>query len=143
VIDTVKNKNVSINNRPVRLSFCEMLESVVEQTDAKFMVNTIMKTVDRQAIEFCRIITEVLVMNPAPDREMKINEEMIPLSVVQEVYRQLDFDNLELAMERFNAADRVINKKAYIRAILYNTYFETESHYAHLVKAVTGKREGA
>ena len=139
----MKKENACSNEQPVRLSFCEMLETVIEQTDAKFMVNTIMKTVDRQAIEFCRIITEVLVMNPEPDREMKINEEMIPLSVVQEVYRQLDFDNLELAMERFNAADRVINKKAYIRAILYNTYFETESHYTHLVRAVAGNREGA
>ena len=113
----------------VRLSFFEVLAEVKRWVEYE--------CIDRRdqeaALELCRIITEVMILNP--DHEMQIGNDMIPVGIVQEIYTGLRAEHIELVIANFGEQTALIkNKKAYLRAALYNSAFEIDAHYTNLVK---------
>jgi len=114
-------------NPSVRLSFQAVLEDVKRQIQYdRFAYDC------GQTEGICKIIAEVLKLNP--EGEMKIEEERIPVSMVQEVFRELQFEHVQFTLEKYRSITKLIrNKKAYIRTALYNSYFELEAHYTNLV----------
>lgn len=83
--------------------------------------------------ELCYIIAEVYIIDP--ESKIKVSDEYLDAYLVQEIFRELDFNHLELVLDNFNEkTDLVKNKRAYLRTALYNSVFEIESHYTNLVK---------
>ena len=114
-------------NPSVRPSFQAVLEDVKRQVAYD-------RFEDRcgQIEGICKIIAEVLKLNP--EGEMKMEEERIPVSMVQEVFRELQFEHVEFVLTKYESVTKLIrNKKAYIRTALYNSFFELEAHYTNLV----------
>lgn len=114
-------------NPSVRPSFQAVLEDVKRQV-----------AYDRfedkcgQIEGICKIIAEVLKLNP--EGEMKMGEEHIPVSMVQEIFREIQFEHVKFVLAKYESVTKLIhNKKAYIRTALYNSYFELEAHYTNLV----------
>lgn len=82
--------------------------------------------------ELCYIIAEVYVIDP--DSKIKISDELLDAYLVQEVFGELTFEHLQLVRDNFmEMTDIVRNKRAYLRAALYNSVFEKEAHYTNLV----------
>ncbi len=117
-----------INNKPnpissVRLSFWDCLQAVKEQIGYE-EIGT-----DPMYQEICKI----KMLNPAG--EMKIDGEMKPVALVQEIFAQLTFDHVEMVAENFGRVrGRIMSTKAYMRTALYNSMFELEAHYTNLVQ---------
>lgn len=114
-------------SRPVRPSLFQTLNEVKKQVnfesfDADPLIN-----------ELCLIIAEVLVR--PPESVMRIRGSEIEAAVVQEVYRMLTYEHLDLVRDNFKEQKRIIHKKtAYLQTALYNAVFEYEHHYTNLVK---------
>lgn len=127
---TQQNTSFSLSERmSVRLSFKDALTDVMRCVE----YDCIRKIDQPSALELCKIITEVMLLNP--DHEMQIGNDMIPVGVVQEIYLSLTAENIELVIENFRQRTELIkNKKAYLRASLYNTAFEIDAHYTNLVR---------
>lgn len=114
-------------NLSVRLSFQAVLEDVKRQVEYDRFEDGC-----GQVEGICKIIAEVLKLNP--EGEMKIEEERVPVSMVQEVFRELQFEHVQFTLKKYKSVTKLIrNKKAYIRTALYNSYFELEAHYTNLV----------
>ena len=114
-------------NPSVRLSFQAVLEDVKRQVEYDRFEDDC-----EQAEGICKIIAEVLKLNP--EGEIKVGEERIPVSMMQEVFRELQFEHVEFALAKYGKVTSLIcNKKAYIRTALYNSYFELEVHYVNQV----------
>lgn len=85
-----------------------------------------------EARELCMIMAEVWMMNPAD--KLRISGEMLDVYLVQEVLREVSCEHVRLVLSNFhNVTYLVQNKKAYLRAALYNSVFEMEAHYANRV----------
>ena len=131
-------KNSFETVRPVRQSFMQIFESVVEYTEAKNITLHRSGNADPQAIELCKIITEVLMFDP--DEKIIIAKERMQASTVQDVFRQLRSEHLELVLFSFsNGIHYIANKRAYLRTALYNAFFEHEFYYSNLVKSDMAK----
>lgn len=106
--------------------FISTLQRVKEQINIKYFVREYEKDEVRQIIEFCNIIADVLTL--PPDSLITLNGEQRQVSAVQEVYEQLDERHLEIVLENFNRVPyKIKHPKTYIRAALYNSFFEIES----------------
>lgn len=83
--------------------------------------------------ELCYIIAEVYIIDP--DSKIKIADEILDAYLVQEIFRELKLQHLELVESNFGDQTELIkNKRAYLRTALYNSVFEFEAHYKNLVK---------
>ena len=83
--------------------------------------------------ELCYIIAEVYIIDP--DSKIKIADEILDAYLVQEIFRELTLQHLELVENNFGDQTELIkNKRAYLRTALYNSVFEFEAHYKNLVK---------
>lgn len=106
-------------------SFWSVLQSVKEQVRCLSFERG---SEQNQVEELCRIIAEVYCLNP--EREISIEGASLPVSLVQEVYNELDERHIYLVMENFAKITHKINyKKTYLRTALYNSVFELEHHY--------------
>jgi hypothetical protein len=84
--------------------------------------------------EICMNIAEMYVKKP--DSITRINSEEIEAGIVQEIYRRLNSEHIELVIENYKKQSGIIrNKKAYLRTSLYNVVFELEAHFTNLVRA--------
>lgn len=114
-------------SRPVRPSLFQTLKEVKAQVNFKSF------DADPLINELCLIIAEVLVR--PPESTMRIRGSEIEAAVVQEVYKMLTYEHLDLVRDNFKEQTRIIRKKtAYLQTALYNSVFEYEHHYTNLVK---------
>lgn len=106
--------------------FISTLQRVKEQINLKYFLREYEKDEIRQIVEFCNIITDVLTL--PPETVITINGEQRYASTVQEVYEQLDERHLETVLENINSVTyKIKHPKTYIRAALYNSFFEIEN----------------
>jgi hypothetical protein len=111
---------------PMPFSVFNMLEKVMLQVDYHCFAETRFNYIDPLYKELCLIIAEVLISDPAS--AVKINGVFTNLSIVQEVYSQINNDHLRLVFNNFNnVSTHVFSKKAYLRTALYNSVFELEA----------------
>lgn len=86
-----------------------------------------------EARELCMIMAEVWMMNPSD--KIRIQGEIMDAYMVQEVFRELTCEHVKLVLANFHGITYLVqNKKAYLRAALYNSVFEIEAHYANRVR---------
>lgn len=63
---------------------------------------------------------------------VRIGKEDKPLGVVKSVFIKLNHQDIEHAISQFKGVtERIINKKSYIRTLLYNCKLEGEAHYTN------------
>lgn len=90
-----------------------------------------------QILEICMIIAEIYMRNP--NGSVRIGGELLDNSIVQQVYKKLAAEHIELVIDNFSRTTTVIhNKKQYIRTALYQSVFELEAHYANLYASRQG-----
>ncbi len=134
-----KNNNCDVESlsRPVmsRPSLFETLDKVKAQVEYREFQKQLPNGkvyVDPLVDEICLIIAEVLVR--PPESVMRIRGSEIEAAIVQEVYKRLTHEHIELVADNFKRQTRVIHKKsAYLQTSLYNAVFEFHSHYTNLV----------
>lgn len=84
-----------------------------------------------QILEICMIIAEIYMRNP--NGSVRIGKELLDNSIVQQVFKKLTADHVDMVMDNLSRITTVIhNKKQYIRTALYQSVFELEAHYANL-----------
>lgn len=135
-----KNNNYcdEVMSRPVmsRPSLFKTLEVVQAQVDYEGFARTLgnMKNfIDPIYRELCLIIAEVLVK--PPESIMRIRGAETEAAIVQEVYRELRHEHIELVADNFKKQTNLIHKKTpYLQTTLYNVLFEFDAHYTNLVK---------
>ncbi len=120
----IPNPSCPVSSRP---SFREAIAEAEKQIE--------LHAIDRyheSAKEICFIIAEVYLMNP--NAQIKISGELLDGYLVQQVFRELTCEHVRLVLDNFhNVTYLVMNKKAYLRAALYNSVFEFNAHYTNLV----------
>lgn len=115
---------------PVRLSFADTLNRVLQQVEYDCFADTRFRYIDPLYKELCLIIAEVFVMNP--NSVIKVNGAETQANLVQEIYSRLRHDHIRLVFSNFHEVScRVFNKRAYLRTALYNAVFELESFFAN------------
>lgn len=127
---TQKNEKISSHEevRPVRPSFREAFRRAAAQVELDCCSPS-----ERDLLrELCYIIAEVYILDP--DSHVKISDESLDAYLVQEIFGELTLEHLRLVRDNFTEQTEPIkNKRAYLRAALYNSVFEIESHYTNLV----------
>ena len=117
---------------PVRPSISDMLNRVMHQVEYHCFADFRTGYVDPLYKELSLIISEVFVMNM--EAVIKVNGSVLPIPLVQEVFSQLRNDHIRLVFANFHeVTNRIYNKKAYLRAALYNAVFELESHFINAI----------
>lgn len=125
------NRQNFISSRPVpSLSFDETVEEVTKQLETETLEE---RGYSRPQIsEICMIIAEIYLRNPKGS--VRIGGELLDTSIVQQVFRKLTADHVNLVLDNFSRTTALIrNKKQYLRAALYNSVFEMDSHFVNLV----------
>ena len=118
----------TLSFRPVRLSFREAFSRAAQQAELECAESSNMDFMR----ELCYIIAEVYILDP--DSKIKISDEILDAYLVQEIFRELTHRHLRLVADNFKEQTRLIkNKRAYLRAALYNSVFEFEAHYTNVV----------
>lgn len=112
---------------PSRPSFREAFRRAAQQIELECCDVT-----EKDAIrELCYIIAEAYAIEPAS--KIRISGETLDAYLVQEVFRELTLEHLRLVRSNFEQRTCLIkNKRAYLRAALYNSVFELEAHYTNL-----------
>ena len=114
-----------------RLSFCEILEAVIGSTEAECIEHCEHEKISPLALSLCKIITEILMLNP--DSNITISGEVLPITLIQDIYREIRAEHLQLVIENLrNIKHEIKNKRAYMRTALYNAVFEIEIHDENL-----------
>ena len=84
------------------------------------------------AHEICAIIAEVYMM--APDKPIRISGEWLDGFIVQEVFREVTMEHAQTVIDEFDrVTEDIVNKKAYLRTMLYNSVFTFNAHYTNRV----------
>lgn len=113
------SREQSVLSRP---SFRE----AVSRAEAQIEINAIEPHLRAQARELCFIIAEVYLMKS--DAQIKISGEELDGYLVQQIFSEITADHIMLVIQNFNRNTNLIkNKKAYLRASLYNSVFELEA----------------
>lgn len=132
----ITDKSYSIHTHTcpsVRPSFQAVLEDVKRQVDYDCFGEMHSGYTDGRIEEICKIIAEVQMLNP--EGETEIAGEHLPVYMVQEVFRGLRFEHVELVSANYARITSLVHrKKAYIRTALYNSFFELGAHYTNQVK---------
>jgi hypothetical protein len=114
----------------VSLSFYGLLDCVKSKIEFDFFTARDMPL----AHEICMAITEVLKLNPT--HEIKIDGEILPVEMVQEIYRKVTHDHIQLVIDNFKKyTTELHSKKAFFRTAVYNSVFELESSNINHVNA--------
>ena len=115
-------------SQPHNQSIFKTLEQVMLQVEYHCFADLRFNRIDPLYKELCLIIAEVFVLDQ--DSLIKINGSNTSVLLVRDVYSQIRNDHVRLVFSNFNnVAQRIINKKAYLRTALYNAVFEIESHH--------------
>ncbi len=130
--DKTQEKNTSsledCLSRPVRPSFREAFRRAAKQVS---LYECAAATERSRLRELCYIIAEVYIIDPGS--KVRILDEILDAYLVQEIFGELTLDHLRLVHANFREqTDLIKNKRAYLRAALYNSVFEIEAHYANL-----------
>lgn len=129
---TVRGKSV-----PSRPSFGEIWESVRAQVEFDCFEPADMAEAD----SLCRVIAEVLLLGG--DGFVKIAGDELPLSAVWDIFSALSHEHLEMVIDNLRKNTSPIkSKKAYLRACLYNSFFELEEHYRNFGRVFASGRSG-
>ena len=89
--------------------------------------------------ELILIISEVYALDPHD--KVRIAGETLPVTLVQEVYRELTKEHVELVADNFDTLTREIKfKKSYLRTALYNSVFELESYWINKINSEKGNQ---
>lgn len=120
-------------SRPSRLSFREAFRIAAKQTE--------MECCGGEANEFrelCYIIAEVYLFD---DQAMlRMGDEEIAGYVVKEVFGELRHEHLQMVLMSFRRVpERIQNKRAYLRRMLYNVVFEYEARITNDLAVVRNK----
>lgn len=76
--------------------------------------------------ELCAIMAEVYMMSP--DRQIRISGEMLEVYIVQQVFGELTQEHVRQVVSDFSRlCYEITNKKAYLRAMLYNSVFSLQA----------------
>lgn len=131
-IRVVKNKSSQVKSRPSLFETLDAVKAQVEyQAFAEKLPNGNMR-IDPLIEEICLVIAEVLVK--PPESIMRIRGSEIESAIVQEVYRKLTFEHIELVFHNFRQQTHIVHhKSAYFQTALYNVVFELNAHYTNLV----------
>ena len=126
-------------NRSLRPSFREAISRAERQVGYREMKRRSEKLehiMNMEIVhELCAIMAEVYMMSP--DRQIRISGEWLEVELVQSVFKELTDEHVIQVMTDFNRlCYDITNKKAYLRAMLYNSAFslqasvrnETNSH---------------
>lgn len=112
---------------PVRLSFREAIAKAEEQIELEAI-----DSFRSEARELCMIMAEVWMMDPRG--AIKISGEVLETYLVQQVLQEVTCEHVKLVLQKFHGINYLVqNKKAYLRAALYNSVFELGAHYSNLV----------
>lgn len=123
------NNTNSISSSSRVLSFDETVGEVTRQLEVECLESRGYSK--PQLLEICMIIAEIYMRNP--NGSVRIGKELIDNSIVQQVYRKLTAEHVDMVMDNLSRITTVIhNKKQYIRTALYQSVFELEAHYANL-----------
>lgn len=124
-----KNKNISLEEATdLGLSvspsvFGRMLETVRQQADWEFVRKTAGKRFGPIVDAAIKVMAEVYMLGD--DYTLEIAGESVPAGMVKEIYRALTADHVIYAVNCFmRASSLIVSKKRYMRACLYNAYFE-------------------
>lgn len=80
---------------------------------------------ERLYFQLCKIITEI--MRKPQTAKLKINKEILSASQVQEILRQIGYEELRYVADRYSNIDYPVKYiKAYLTSALYNSVFESE-----------------
>jgi hypothetical protein len=91
------------------------------------------------AEELCLVMAEVYLMDSAS--RIRIGGEELDGHLVREVFGELSHEHVDLVMRNFKEVTATVkNKKAYLRASLYQSVFELESHYINRVSHDLGSQ---
>lgn len=136
----INENNLYPSFQSVRPSFWKVYETVKENTELECVCDTKTGKILPLGIELCKIITEVLLLNP--ENEIKISGEMLPVSLVQEIFRQIYAEHLIMVIENYsNVATKIKNKKSYLRTALYNSFFELEASEENYTNVCLNKKQ--
>ncbi|MBO5969369.1 MAG: hypothetical protein J6S14_12815 [Clostridia bacterium] len=112
---------------PGRLSFREAIAKAEEQIEIEAI-----DSFKAEARELCMIMAEVWMMDPKGS--IKVSGEVLETYLVQQVFEEITCEHVKLVLEKFHGINYLVqNKKAYLRAALYNSVFELGAHYSNLV----------
>lgn len=116
------------NDMSVRLSFMEMFQQTKNQIE--FFAFT--ETEKDLASELCRIIVNTL--RDTLNEIIYISGEKVLLADVQEIFSMLKHDHISLVIDKYKKIETPVrNPKKYLRAMLYNSYFELEAYFENLL----------
>jgi hypothetical protein len=134
-------KSVRPSCPSVRPSIFKELEAVKEQVEFECFTNYLTDKDGKPRLdsegnqltslnplfeELCLIIAEVNLLNP--DGAIRISGSEVAIFIVQEVFTRLSAEHLKSVVYKFQRISAPIyQKKAYLRAALYNAVFESES----------------
>jgi hypothetical protein len=127
--------NVTSCRVPSRPSLFKTLEAVKLQIGYEDFGRTVggRTYIESIYLEICLIIAEMLVR--PPETTVRIRSADTEASIVQEVYKALEHEHIELVVDSFKRQTRLIHKKtAYLQTALYNALFEIDTHYVNLVR---------
>lgn len=120
---------------PSRMSLREALERAREQIEIEAFEPFDL----RFAEELCLVMAEVYLMDSAS--RIRIGGEELDGHLVREVFGELSHEHVDLVMRNFKEVTATVkNKKAYLRASLYQSVFELESHYINRVSHDLGSQ---
>lgn len=124
-----KNKNISLEEatelgRSVSPSvFGRMLETVRDQIDWERVRKIAGERFGPIVDAAIKVMAEVYMLGD--DYALEIAGESVPAGMVKEIYRALTADHVIYAVNCFMRVSSLIaSKKRYMRACLYNAYFE-------------------
>jgi hypothetical protein len=122
--------NTNLTDTPsLRPSFREAISLAEKQIGFR----TISMRDKPRAHEICAIIAEVYMM--APDKPIRISGEWLDGYIVQQVFREITMEHAQAVIDEFERiTEDIVNKKAYLRTMLYNSIFTLDAHYANRVK---------
>lgn len=123
-------------DRSLRPSFREAISRAERQVGYREMLqrsDKLMHRADMEIIhEMCAIMAEVYMMSP--DKQIRISGEWLEVELVQQVFRELTEEHVQMVLSEFKRlTDDIRNKKAYIRTSLYNSVFSIAAHYENRV----------
>ncbi len=112
----------------VRLYFIEMFQ----QTKSQIEFFAFTDNEKDLANELCRIIVNTL--RDTLNEIIYISGEKVLLADVQEIFSMLKHDHISLVIDKYKKIETPVrNPKKYLRAMLYNSYFELEAYFENLL----------
>lgn len=133
------NKNVMCINSQSQSgqvkSFGEILHAVEDQIFVSAFSDDLLPVAQNIAL----IIAEVYALSSSGTCMIHIGGQDLPAQMVADVYRRLEFENIDDVISRYTRVPYEIrHTKTYLRTALYNSAFEFESRAVNAVRKDIG-----